>query len=100
MLKSGGTPINGPPRWDLYRALFAKVGSESGITFNRYDFEIIEATRGIYSDAGALKGYWYTTTKPRRLMRSLDECPTTDIADNDLPAKHIIGHWYIFLDCS
>lgn len=98
MLKSGETPINGPPQRDSYLALFTKIGSDSGIAFN-YDFEIFEATRGI-SDAGAIKGYVYTTTRPHRLASSLDDCPTTDGSDNLWLAKHITGYWYIFLDCS
>jgi hypothetical protein len=84
------------PRWDLYRELFRKVGSDTGIDYDNPYFVLTEASRGFIS-AGSSKGYIYTPTLPSPVVSTLDEFPRGANYDIRL-YEHLTGNWYIFLE--
>jgi len=83
-------------RWDLYRALFRKVGSDDGIDFDNTYFQLTEASRGLVT-GGSSKGYIYTSTVPSPVVSTLDEFPRGANYDIWL-YEHLTGNWYVFLE--
>lgn len=82
-------------RWNIYRALFAKIGSDEGVDTNGKMFDVFEADRG-FAGSGLTKGYYYGDP-PSAVVTSLDAL--TGGCASGRYFRQISDRWYLFLEC-
>ncbi len=82
-------------RWDEYRKLFEKVGSDSGIYRQKDGSVDITAYSFGLVTGGSEKGYAYLPNTPKNLVNSIDDSKSS--TESNVPIyRHITGNWYLF----